>query len=101
MADVDESARDELHVGALEATGRYRVLRRIPPLRSAAPGSPSGDEAIGIAIDLETTGLDPEWDEPIELAMVKFTYDRVDGRFLSVLDTFSRSPSRPSRSRPP
>jgi DNA polymerase-3 subunit epsilon len=79
----------------LEASGDYRVLRRLArrPVSDAEPG-----EAVlrGLFVDVETTGLDPVKDEIIELAMVPFTYTRA-GRLLATAEPFQafRQPSVP------
>lgn len=62
---------DEL-IAALEALGDYRVLRRLrpaEPMRDAPAGT-----RRAVLTDVETTGLDCERDEIIELAMVPFFY---------------------------
>ena len=59
-------------IAVLEAQGDYRVLRRLrspEPLREA----PAGTRRALLA-DVETTWLDPDRDEIIELAMVPFFY---------------------------
>lgn len=57
----------------LEATGDYRILRRLQvPARSFIP-MPHMKRAV--FLDVETTGLDPNVDEIIELAMVPFWYE--------------------------
>jgi DNA polymerase-3 subunit epsilon len=78
----------------LEATGDYRVLRRLVP--HPANLRPDGCARIGVAIDVETTGLDVARDEVIELAMVKFAYS-ADDRILGVVDVFQafRQPCHP------
>jgi DNA polymerase III subunit epsilon len=85
----------EAMVRALEATGNYRILRRLSNRRVFADrdGSPT---RIGIFIDLETTGLDPTRDEIIEFGMVPFTY-ALDGRIFDIGDPFGRlrQPSGP------
>ena len=72
---------------ALEATGDYRVLRRLIP-RDRFTEVPADEPfKIGIALDLETTGLDTTRDEVIEIGMLKFAYTK-DGRVTHVIDTF-------------
>lgn len=66
----------------LNATGNYRVLRRLAPLsRYSDPNG--GETRRGLYIDLETTGLDAHRDEIIEIAMVPFSYG-LDGRIFDV-----------------
>jgi DNA polymerase-3 subunit epsilon len=78
---------------ALEASGRYRVLRKLQPrhVLSVMDGSPM---RMGLFLDLETTGLDPIRDEIIEFAMVPFTYG-LDGRVFEIHEPFHslRQPS--------
>lgn len=62
---------------ALEASGGYRVLRLLEPSDTEpAPSDIATRKAL--FVDVETTGLNPEEDEIIELAMVPFTYS-LDG----------------------
>ena len=76
----------EAMAAALEATGDYRVLRKIQPRKVITPpdGTPTKN---GLFVDVETTGLDPERHEIIELAMVPFTYSR-DGRIFTTGEPF-------------
>lgn len=80
---------------ALEASGRYRVLRRVEPCPSVAP-PPGTPTRIGLLLDLETTGLDPSGDEILELAMLPFTYG-LDGTLYGAGEPFTgfQQPSRP------
>ncbi|MFD2265430.1 3'-5' exonuclease [Lacibacterium aquatile] len=80
----------------LEAQG-CRVIDRLEP--RASYGDLDSGEEVGqlVLIDSETTGLEVEADEVIQLAMVKLEYGRSTGRLGRVLGTFDRlrQPSRP------
>lgn len=68
---MSSASPDEM-IAALEANGDYRVLRRLrppEPLRQAPTGT-----RRAVLVDVETTGLDCDRDEIIELAMVPFFY---------------------------
>jgi DNA polymerase-3 subunit epsilon len=65
----------------------YRVLRRLVPRLPYTP-STGQDTRTAVLLDTETTGLDAQRDEIIELGMVKFDY-LPDGRIAGVRDTFS------------
>jgi DNA polymerase III epsilon subunit-like protein len=88
-SDLDETAR------SLEATGDYKILRRLVPRR--AMGVPAGYTGkLGVIVDLETTGLDFAKAEVIELGMTKFCYSARDEITL-LAETFQsfNQPSRP------
>lgn len=80
---------------ALEASGAYRVLRRLQ-VRQARTIPDGVQLRRGLIVDVETTGLEPARDEIIELAMVPFTYG-LDGQVYTVGEPFDRlrEPSRP------
>ena len=67
---------------ALEASGEYRVLRKIAPRTAIAPDDGTAAKT-GLFVDVETTGLDPDRHEIIELAMVPFKYSK-DGRLFTI-----------------
>lgn len=85
----------EAMAAKLEASGKYRVLRRIG-IREAFNTPDGTPSKIGIVLDVETTGLDPLRDEIIELGMVKFEFTS-DGRIFRIIGTFEsfREPSIP------
>ncbi|MBR1329883.1 3'-5' exonuclease [Bradyrhizobium ottawaense] len=65
----------------------YRVLRRLTPRTEFAPCDGQATKT-GILLDVETTGLNTEQDDIIELAMVKFDY-LPDDRIARITDVFS------------
>ncbi|WP_245987814.1 3'-5' exonuclease [Sphingobium fluviale] len=75
---VSDSSLEAL-AAHLEASGNYRVLRRLPdPPDPPSSFVPMPHLKRAIFLDVETTGLDPNQDEIIELAMVPFWYDGAD-----------------------
>jgi DNA polymerase-3 subunit epsilon len=79
----------------LEASGRYRLLRRFEACTLHVGADPASLKR-GIYLDTETTGVDTRRDEIIELAMVPFDYDP-DGRLCAVHAPFVAlsQPSKP------
>lgn len=91
------SARNDYEAWAaeLEASGDYRVLRRLQPRQPIADIETS-DARQALYVDVETTGLDTRHDEIIELAMIPFWYGAA-GEILGVGEPF-QSFNEPSRS---
>jgi DNA polymerase-3 subunit epsilon len=79
----------------LEQSPDFKVLRRLQP-RDVFSQSACERTLTGIVLDTETTGLDLDRAEVIELAMLKFQYSP-DGDVLRVIDRFSelRQPADP------
>jgi DNA polymerase III subunit epsilon len=80
---------------ALAKSADYRVLRRLVP-REIFTSSIGQNTKTGILLDVETTGLNQQKDEIIELGMVKFDY-LPDGRIASLRDVYTsfNEPSEP------
>lgn len=85
----------EYYARVLEASGDYRVLRRLKT-RPQLPVPDGIATRRGLFVDVETTGLDPTRHEIIELAMVPFVYG-LDGIIYAVEEPFHRlrQPSQP------
>ena len=85
----------EAMAAQLEASGRYRLLRRFEGCTLHAGADPATLKR-GVFLDTETTGTDTRRDEIIELAMIPFDYDP-DGRLCAVHAPFVAlsQPSKP------
>ncbi len=79
---------DEDIIRTLEAAGKYRVLRRLQ-LRKRYHEHDGSETKLAIFLDLETTGLNYETNEIIEIAMVPFEFSS-DGRIFEVHEGFSQ-----------
>jgi DNA polymerase-3 subunit epsilon len=71
---------------ALTASGQYRIQRRLGPRPKLEP-KVGTELKSALFVDVETTGLDAQSDEVIELAMVPFRYGP-DGQIYEVGDAF-------------
>ena len=73
----------------LNRTGNFKVIEKFDPemdlpyLSDAPEGS-----VVACIVDIESTGTDILHDEIIELALVKFAFDKKTSEFLGVLDEF-------------
>ena len=70
----------------LEKSTDFRVLRKLKP-RTEFTSHLIGESRTGIVLDTETTGLDADVDEVIELAMAKFTFT-IRGEIGRVIDSY-------------
>ena len=75
--------RHERAAEALSSHPDYRVLRRLMPVTAFHDADPRAPSRIGVAVDVETTGLDRETDRIIELAVQRFRFDGL-GRVIQV-----------------
>jgi DNA polymerase-3 subunit epsilon len=96
LADPD---RVPLVADVLAAHPDYRVLRRFRPREYYECANPTAIK-VGLYVDVETTGLDPETDEIIQLSIVPFRFDNEPTgaeRILQVLkgDVWLEQPSTP------
>lgn len=86
QAAAPRAASDDVYARAadfLAASEEYRVLRKLRPIARFHAPRPGSESRIGVAIDVETTGLDHEADRIIELAVQRFRYDEA-GRIVQV-----------------
>ena len=61
-------------IDQLTATGGYKVIRRLKPVVQYHDDT-GAQKLVGLYLDTEATGLNPDTDKVIELAMVPFEYD--------------------------
>jgi DNA polymerase-3 subunit epsilon len=62
-------------VAAIEATGDFRVLRRLTLDDVATSEAVGENTSVGVVVDVETTGVEPEQHKIIELALRQFRFD--------------------------
>jgi len=91
----DERTQWDIVAQALEATGDYRIVRKLHQVEQYT--EPDGESMqLGLVLDTETTGLDAQVDDVIELGMVLFEYAPATGRVYRIVDAFDelRDPGR-------
>ncbi|MCP5075615.1 MAG: hypothetical protein GY947_20285 [Rhodobacteraceae bacterium] len=81
---MDKQDKFQEAVAELEAHDDYRVLRRIPPATKWQLRNAQGQCRRGLFVDVETTGLDTETDEIIEVALLPYDYDPGTGEIVAV-----------------
>ena len=62
-------------INKLTASGDYKVIERFTPVEQYNDANNDVETKIGIFLDTETTGMNPDEDKVIELAMVPFEFD--------------------------
>lgn len=70
-------------VQVLEATGQYRVLRRLEP-RARWHEDDGAERRTAVVVDVETTGLNADRDVVIQFCGIPFSYDPATGRIFEV-----------------
>lgn len=94
---VDAASEEMLEAAArqLEASGRYRVLRRLD-LSACLTDQDGSPTRLGVFLDIESSGLNPLTCEPIELAILPFEY-QLNGAILALHPPFCQlnEPSAP------
>ena len=89
----------EAAVALLDASPDHLVLHRMRgrPECAPAPRDESDGVRLGLVVDFETTGLDPDRDRVIQLSALPFAFDRHRGAVLDVYDQLVafEDPGRP------
>jgi DNA polymerase-3 subunit epsilon len=87
----------EILAATLSADPNYRVLRRLDPTYSGAPKIREGGIRRAAIVDVETTGVDFQDDQVIELGIVVFEYGAESRQVGPVVGRYSgfEDPGRP------
>ncbi len=78
----------------IDASDDHRLLRRVPAIAVWPFPPATGETRRAVLIDTETTGLDADFDEVIELALLPFEYERDTGRITKVDEKLALSAFR-------
>lgn len=81
---MSESDEIQNAIRILEGDEDHRVLRRISSSQSWDLPQAESQVRHGLFVDVETTGLDTETDEIIEVALLPFDYDPKTGSIVAV-----------------
>lgn len=73
-------------ISQLEATGNYRVSKRLTSLPRV--GSTSRPVALVAVIDTETTGLNPVENKVLDIGVIRMEVDAQTGEFIRIVDTW-------------
>ena len=65
----------------------WRVLRRVPETLTD-PATDDGNTGLALIVDTETTGMDKQQDQVIELGMLLVRYQRDTGRFVDIIGRY-------------
>ena len=84
----ERAERAERAARQIEATGDYRVVKRLPRIdeiwcRSAPIAKPENIATL-VVLDTETSGLDKGKDALLELAVVRMQIDTATGELLNI-----------------
>jgi DNA polymerase III subunit epsilon len=96
MASEPDRIEFERLAQLLEASGDFKVTRRLPVREMYA--APDGRAILrGVIVDTETTGLSPDTDQIIELAVLLFEFDPDTGQVFRILESYDglEDPGRP------
>lgn len=87
----------ETYAKALEESGNYRVLRRLPLRDQFAVAAPGTATVNLLVVDTETTGTSFSDDEIVEFTGLKVLCEQASGRVLAITEVYSSldDPKRP------
>lgn len=97
MNSTDLPMTTQAMADALDQHPDYKVLRRLVTKKEFHPTAPGQVLQRGVVLDTETTGLNVQEDQVIELGMIVFEFDPVQGTIHRVLEVFDEleDPLRP------